>query len=266
MSKSRPAIRSKIARAVRKECYYGCVLCGSPIFQYDHIEEYSVVKEHSIENLALLCPSHHNEKTTFKLSAKRVKQARENPFNKNRIFSGSHQQVSSDEISVELGTDNFFHVNLKDGQSYQALWINGTPVCGINSNDGWLTISLILTDFEGNILLRIDKGELVLSLAIWDYEYIGNKLTIKEGLGQIILEMELTNDKIKVNYGQFLDTFGTGFIIRSPVIMGFIRGIKKYTSAGSRYPMNSNGGIALLDIATFPNILEPSGFGAVLSS
>jgi 5-methylcytosine-specific restriction endonuclease McrA len=58
----RPAIPQPIQRQVRQECRFGCALCGKPVFHYDHIIEYNIVKEHKAENLVLLCEEHHGAK------------------------------------------------------------------------------------------------------------------------------------------------------------------------------------------------------------
>jgi predicted restriction endonuclease len=72
-SQERPAIPEHISRTVRQQCGFGCAICGMPFFEYEHIEEWADVKEHTVENILLLCPNHHSSKTTKKLSADRLR-------------------------------------------------------------------------------------------------------------------------------------------------------------------------------------------------
>lgn len=55
----RPPIPAKIKRLVRQRCGFGCVICGSPIYEYDHIVNWSETHHHKAEELTLLCSKHH---------------------------------------------------------------------------------------------------------------------------------------------------------------------------------------------------------------
>ena len=57
----RPPIPEGIKRMLRQEAYFGCVKCGCPIIEYHHIEPWSVVKKHEVDNLVVLCPNCHRE-------------------------------------------------------------------------------------------------------------------------------------------------------------------------------------------------------------
>jgi hypothetical protein len=46
-------VPAEIKRAVRQRCGFGCVLCGVPIFQYDHMIPFAEVQEHTEENITL---------------------------------------------------------------------------------------------------------------------------------------------------------------------------------------------------------------------
>jgi hypothetical protein len=61
---NRPKIPEDIKRIVRARCGYGCVMCGAQPYDYDHIEEYEIVKCHEANNLTLLCKHHHGEQFT----------------------------------------------------------------------------------------------------------------------------------------------------------------------------------------------------------
>jgi len=46
-------------REVRQRCGFGFVICGIPIYHYDHIIDHAEVHEHTADKLTLLCPTHH---------------------------------------------------------------------------------------------------------------------------------------------------------------------------------------------------------------
>lgn len=60
---NRPNIPAKLKRKVRQRCGFGRIICGLPIYEYDHIVEYSKTKHHNEGELTLLCPTHHSMKT-----------------------------------------------------------------------------------------------------------------------------------------------------------------------------------------------------------
>jgi hypothetical protein len=84
---NRPAIPEPPKREARRECFFGCIICCCPVFQYDHIVEHAQVQEHTLENLALLCEMHHGTKSTGNLSRDFVAEARRQPFNASRQFT-----------------------------------------------------------------------------------------------------------------------------------------------------------------------------------
>lgn len=77
-------IPADVTRAVRRECGFGCVVCGEMICHYDHFEpEYSDLRdEHKAANIALLCTPHHNYRGGKKpvISRARMRELRDNPF------------------------------------------------------------------------------------------------------------------------------------------------------------------------------------------
>jgi len=46
-------------RIVRQRCGFGCVICGLPIYQYDHMYGYTVETADDPTVITLLCARHH---------------------------------------------------------------------------------------------------------------------------------------------------------------------------------------------------------------
>lgn len=64
-----------IQREVRQRCGFGCVICGTPLYEYEHMEEWAEVKRHVAEEITLLCDKHHKEKTNGWLPKEDVRKA-----------------------------------------------------------------------------------------------------------------------------------------------------------------------------------------------
>ena len=72
----RPPIPNDKMREVRQRCGFGCVICGLPIFEYDHIHGW----ENDPNTLTLLCDNHHKLKTNGLIPIAQIVEADANPF------------------------------------------------------------------------------------------------------------------------------------------------------------------------------------------
>ena len=64
MPEKRPPLSPKLKREVRQRCGFGCVICGYPIYEYDHILGWAKVKRHLTMKITILCDQHTKAKTT----------------------------------------------------------------------------------------------------------------------------------------------------------------------------------------------------------
>ncbi len=262
---TRPAIPEPIKRQVRQECSFGCVICGCPVFDYDHIIPYATVKEHKPENLTLLCKQHHSDKTTKKLSVERVIEARKQPYNSRKkiigssIFSTSYILPENRKIEVFLGSNKAQACFLKGDGDVSAVWISGQHYFIIHCQDNWITFSCILTDGIGQPILIIDQGEMTLSTQVWDYTYQGNNLKIWIASREIILDMNLSNHFIKINKGCFMYS-DYGFVIDSGSMLTIKKGQVCGVRSGGTYRSAAFGIIGLLNHKDFPRSKKPGNF------
>lgn len=260
-TKDRPAIPESIKREVRQQCFFGCAICGMPFFQYDHIQEYSEVKKHEASNLILLCPNHHSAKTTNKLSTERIIEAKRSPFNTNRSFTSPFTIEKSKEIKVLLGS-NEVSGWFPDGYGeHHAIWINGKSFFTIHAENEWLSISLVLTDSNGKILLVINRGELHSSTAEWDYLYEGDNIKIRAGLRDVLLDLKVSDQKVEILKGGFLDSGLDGYHVQNGMLETLFQGKSCGISIGSSARGNGFGGWGILNSNKYPNIQKPGGFG-----
>ncbi|MER6851115.1 HNH endonuclease signature motif containing protein [Streptomyces flaveolus] len=203
MSKGREKIEAAIKRTVRQRCGFGCVVCGKPFYEYDHIEEYSKVKEHEASNLTLLCPEHHAEKTKGLRSVAQVKAADANPFNKRNRLSGPYVLAYEGTVSkVSLGSYRFLQ---SLGPTHrEPLVINGEPVVKVRTEDGNLLISAKFCDAAGSVILKIEDNELRYDTSVWDVEFVAHRLVVRKAHREIIAKLTFSPpDEITVERGCF---------------------------------------------------------------
>ena len=186
----RPSIPESIKRTVRQECGFGCVLCGCPIYDYDHIEEYSRVQEHEVDNLALLCTEHHRQKTNKRLPVSRVKDARQEPFNVKHGKTTPNNIITFERFTktakIKFGT-NYCTYDFSYGNFLSALCIDNNHLVQFKSIDGEFFINIKAYGANNKEVLSIINNELCHSTGIFDVKFEGTILTVKETKKRTIL-------------------------------------------------------------------------------
>lgn len=211
----RPPISAAIKRQVRQRCGFGCVLCGSPIFDYDHIVQFSESPQHDIENLTLLCPQHHREKSSLRLSVASVEEANRNPYN--RRMSAATRPWSLDffctnEFTLSLGGMSVVSPPMKDASVTVPLYIDDRPIIFFRREEDRIYLFMSLYDSRNNLVLQIDENEVVLNSHQWDIEIEGQTLTIRSGARQLVLRMTVIPDSgVVIDRG---DLFHNGIHLR----------------------------------------------------
>lgn len=206
MAEKRPEIPPQIKRAVRQRCGFGCVICGLPLYEYDHMIEYSIVKEHTEENLTLLCDKHHREKTNKLLSLKQVSEANKNPYN---IINGQNSpyllNFAGTDFSIILGDVRQSVPSVNPNNDFIIPFlVNNKKLISFEIINGKLFFNLVLIDSENNLLLKIVENELVYSAEQWDVEFAGRRLKIRTGLRKIIFDMEiLIPNSVQIHKAEF---------------------------------------------------------------
>ncbi|MFA0438588.1 HNH endonuclease signature motif containing protein [Vibrio sp. 10N.222.51.C12] len=261
MAEDRPAIPEPIKREVRQQCCFGCAICGMPFFQYDHIDEYADVQEHTADNLVLLCPNHHSAKTTKKLSKERIRAAKQKPFNSTRPHTSGFQVEPTQELLTLLGSNLVKGWYPNGNGDHHPVWINGKSYFTIHSDEGWLSVSLAVTNDRGEILLTVVRGELMVATGNWDYVYEGDNIKVRAGLGDIILDINLSDSKVEILKGMFLDRTIDGYVIQDGALHTICEGQNGGISIGCTANANGFGGWGILNQKAFPDVQAPGGFG-----
>lgn len=171
-------IPAEIKREVRQRCGFGCVICGSPLIEYDHIIDWAEIQEHTADNITLLCDSHHREKTNKLLTRDQVKSADADPYcirTGGTSPFGLHFESGTSEPQIQIADDVFTYPN----QLMPLLIDNIAPIIFLR-DESRLLLNMRLLDRFNTPRLIIRENELIARSDAWDVELVGARLTIRE--------------------------------------------------------------------------------------
>jgi hypothetical protein len=187
---ARPPIGSEVEREVRRRCGFGCVICGLPLYEYDHILGWSNVQRHVAEEITLLCDMHHHEKTNGLLPLDRVVAANREPFNLRRGVSKPYNlHYSGTGCETIIGSNRFVTADPGGGTVSVALIIDETPIVGFELSDGHLLLNLQLFDDRNDLVVRVIRNELVYSTSPWDIRLRGRNLLVRAAERRILVDI-----------------------------------------------------------------------------
>lgn len=195
-----------IQREVRQRCGFGCVVCGMPLYEYEHLAEWALVHRHVADEITLLCDQHHREKTGGLLPKALVNEANADPYNLRVGTSKPYLlHFSGKTAEVVIGSNTFTCEDQGYGTAMVPLSIDGVALLAFLLADGHLLLNVVVFD-ECNVpVLHIKNNQLYYSSIPWDIQLVGTTLTIREAHRKILLEVEFQPpNKITVNRGRFL--------------------------------------------------------------
>ena len=190
MAVRRPPIGEGIKREVRQRCRFGCVICGCPVYHYDHIVEFSEVGVHQVDNLALLCAAHHDLKTRGHLPADRVQEAVDEVLRGRRPVNRGSELFFGHEVTLVFGSNSFKFTVEPDRPVLPALVVEDTTLIGIRLEEQRPLLTLTTFDEDNRRVLSVRDSELRHTDHVWDVSYVGTKLTFRRGSGDILLELD----------------------------------------------------------------------------
>lgn len=200
----RPAIPEVTKREVRRRCYFGCIICGLPVWEYDHIVPYAVVGEHKADNIVLLCRLHHGEKTAARLSQDTLLHFVRNPANSQGSRSAAHRFLMRSQRAELVAGSNVCRFDFgASGGRFDAIRVGALPVLGLTNEAGQLLLDVVMMDAVGNDILRIDRGELTIDPGVWDYRFSGPRFEVRGGPGMVVLSMQVTETGLVIHRGLF---------------------------------------------------------------
>lgn len=231
---SRPPIPSKIKRKVRQRCGFGCVICGLPIYEYDHKPGFANVKRHRAEELTLLCPNHHSEKTKGLLPDIRVEDADRNPFNLRQETTSPYALwFSGSPPEIILGQQLFTCDDHRRPTVMLPVVVNGYCPLGFTLDTHGLLLNLDARDSKNNRILHIRESELILSATTWDATLVGSILSIWEKSGSLSLSLKFQPPHCIVITRYHISTGGVVIDIDPTKIEFSVNGISNFSLSGN---------------------------------
>lgn len=205
MPTNRPAIPEAVKADVRRRCYFGCIVCGLPVWDYDHVVPWATVQEHTVENIVLLCRHHHGEKTSRRLSDATVRHYQQRPFNSGRERSATYQlPMVGSAARLVIGSNVCSFDFARSNGRFDAIRVGSTPILGVTREDGYLLLDVVMMDQQGREILRIDRGELTIDPGVWDYRFSGPNFQIRGGPGAVVLDLQIVDNGIAIRQGYFV--------------------------------------------------------------
>ena len=176
-------------KRIRRRCKFGCVVCGSAIVTYEHVDPpFSDAKVHDPEKMTLLCGHHQLESSKGLLSKSSIQEHDENPMGSQRGYVDHIFDLNGNLPSLVMGT------NKLDLGPNQVFSINGLPIFKIDRPElksrKW-RLSGIFYGEENIILCYIEKNELRLLAHNYDVVQISNRFCISNIEGDRIFELEI---------------------------------------------------------------------------
>jgi hypothetical protein len=245
-------------REVRQRCFFGCIICGSPIWDYDHVVEYSEVQGHTADNLVLLCPTHHAEKTRGMISSDTIRKFQEQPKNSTDEFSGARSLLKAGTQAGLIVGSNILAADVRgtDQPYFVGVWVNGKILLGAQIVNGFILFDLVMVDKIGNVILKIERGNVVVATGSWDVKWVGKRLEIRSSEHSIDASIIFDQKAIRIERGRLVDELGSGIEVRGAQLVFVSRGVDQSTVMGSVF-LGGLAAIAVVNVSTGINV--PSG-------
>lgn len=195
-----------VQREVRQRCGFGCVVCGFPLYEYEHLLGWANVHRHVPEEITLLCDQHHKEKTTGLLPIERVIESNGRPHNlRNGVSKPYDLHFSGESAEVIIGGNRFTATNQGYGTVLIPLSVDDSPLIGFIIGDDHLLLNLVIFDEFNQPVLHIKNNQLWYCADPWDIHLVGTKLTVREAHRKILIEIQFCPpNKIIIERGRFL--------------------------------------------------------------
>ncbi len=219
----RPPIPEDVKRRVRQRNGFGCCICGSQPFQYEHIEPWAEVQHHDEPNLTLLCLPHHDAVTgrNPRMSKTTVKRHAANPLNSRKKYTTASRLFFPQEgqYTVKIGNDEFEYITT-EGYEYSIISIDGINVISFRRESDAILLNANFYDCERNLIAIIRDGEFESSVDVWDWELVGQRLLVRSALRSIELDVQLNPSLFSINRAHLFGPMGTRVTIERDSALG----------------------------------------------
>lgn len=199
-------IPSSIKREIRKRSGFGCVICGFAWYDYEHFNpDYKDASKHNSDGMTLLCMQCNQKRRRGVLSAATVSLANKNPKCLQEGYSFEQFDLASNDLDISIAGTHYLNCE-------NLIQINDMPILSLNRSEEKETISIsgIFYNSKGKKSLIIKENEWNALIDNWDVECKGNRIIIRDDLGNISLKIRIEPpskiivEKIDMKYKKIL--------------------------------------------------------------
>ena len=179
-------IPADVKRQVRRACGFGCVLCGSSIVEYEHVDpEFNDAKEHDPRAIALLCPQCHAKVTRGFLSKQTVKEAILSPCSNRQGYSNEFFDIGKSQPTLVFAGVTLTNCPIP-------IEVRGAPLFEIKGSEesgAPFRLSGTFHNSRGFPSLEIVDNEWRAFDSNWDVEAVGGAIVVRDGPRHISLRL-----------------------------------------------------------------------------
>lgn len=184
---SRPA-PSAIQEEIRRRCGFGCVICGTCFYDYEHFDpDFADARAHRPEGMTLLCMQCNQKRKRGILSRETVARWNRAPKCMEQGFAREWLDHGKHPITISIGscTSSWGNILAVDNESILAVRAPISP--GLP----WM-LSAKFADHLGRPTLTIEDNHLVVHASNWDVITRGQKIIVRpqKGKHSLVLKME----------------------------------------------------------------------------
>lgn len=179
-------IPANVRRQIRKECGFGCVICGGAFITYEHIDPtFAEAREHNPEKMTLLCWGCHGRVTKGVWSKEKVRSAQKAPITfKNGCAKDALDILNPFEIFV--GSNHFKNVSCIVRKGSGEEWFTIEPP---EDSQAPPRINAKFYGPDGLPDLEITGNEWTCSTDVWDLQTEGNRIEVYKAKRQLMLRL-----------------------------------------------------------------------------
>lgn len=187
-------IPDKVKEEVRIRCGFGCVICGSIPYQYDHFRvPFAEAKEHDAGDIILLCDNHHAMKTRRQISIDFIERARK----VGALDRDAHFKLP--------GTDPKFAIRwpaVEISARSQSIMVDGENVLQLRYQADELEpviVDGVFCDRSGDELCTITRNELIVRPnAVYDFHVTARRFQFRDKRRRRSLAFELSDQGLEI--------------------------------------------------------------------
>lgn len=192
----------QIQRQLRKECFYGCAVCGVPLLKYAHIVPYNRIQALLPENMIALCPQHYYKYDSGDLSESSLREAKKDPHNKLQPQDAFF--VESQDLTINIGKCKFIN-------THRILAVDDFDLITVTRENGkYLLLDVNLFDRMNSLIATISENSWVAgNIAGWCIDYVPQKkhLNIRNVQRNITFEMIMENTELYIDVMMYYNSY-----------------------------------------------------------